>query len=54
MLSSVIPEKYEVSDNRFEALRSKLPVEMSDIRADKSTQTLTFVGYEYECSFACR
>jgi len=54
MLSAVIPEKYEVSDNRFEALRPKLPVEMSDIRADKSTQTLTFVGYEYECSFACR
>ena len=54
MLSVTIPEKYEVSDSRFEELREKLPVEISELKVDKSLQTITFVGYEYECMFECK
>ena len=53
MLSVTIPEKYQVSDSRFEVLREKLPVEISEIKADKTLQTITFVGYEYEYVFEC-
>ena len=53
MLSVTVPEKYEISDSRFEELRGKLPVEISEIKADKELQTVTFVGYEYECVFEC-
>ena len=53
MLSATIPEKYEVSDTRFEVLRGKLPVEISGVKVDKKLQTITFVGYEYEYVFEC-
>ena len=54
MLSATIPEKYEISDSRFEVLRGKLPVEISEIRVDRESQTITFVGYEYEYVFECK
>ena len=54
MLSVNVPEKYEVSDSRFEALRGKLPIEISEVKADKELQTITFVGYEYEYIFECK
>ena len=54
MLSATIPEKYEISDTRFEELRGKLPVEISEVKADRELQTVTFVGYEYECVFECK
>lgn len=54
MLSVKIPEKYDVSDTGFEQLRDKLPVEISEIKIDKAMQTITFVGYEYECVFECK
>lgn len=53
MLSVTIPEKYEVTDSRFEVLRGKLPVEISEIKIDKTLQTITFAGYEYEFVFEC-
>ena len=53
MLSVIIPDKYQISDSRFETLRAKLPVEISEIRADRALQAITFVGYEYEYVFAC-
>lgn len=53
MLSVTIPEKYEVSDSRFEVLRGRLPVEISELKVDKTLQTITFVGYEYEYVFEC-
>ena len=54
MLSVTIPEKYRIADSRFETLRSKLPVEISQIKVDKQAQTITFVGYEYEYEFSSR
>lgn len=54
MLSATIPEKYEISDTRFEELRGKLPVEISEVKADRELQTVTFTGYEYECVFECK
>lgn len=48
MLSVTIPEIYDVSDTRFETLRGKLPIEISEIRVDRELQTIAFVGYEYE------
>ena len=54
MLSKKVLEKYQVSDTRFEILRSKLPVEISEIKVDKELQTITFVGYEYEYTFKCK
>lgn len=54
MLSVNVPEKYEISDSRFEALRGKLPIEISEVKADKELQTITFVGYEYEYIFECK
>lgn len=54
MLSIVVPEKYEISDTRFEVLRGKLPVEISELKVDKEKQTITFVGYEYEYVFECQ
>ncbi len=54
MLSVTIPEKYEVSDSRFEELRGRLPVEISELKVDKTLQTITFVGYEYEYVFECK
>lgn len=54
MLSVTIPEKYEVADSRFEILRGKLPVEISEVKVDKELQTITFVGYEYEYVFECK
>ena len=54
MLSVTIPEKYEISDSRFEVLRGKLPVEISELKVDKEMQTITFVGYEYEYVFGCK
>ena len=53
MLSVTIPEKYEISDSRFEVLRGKLPVEISAVKVDRELQTITFVGYEYEYVFEC-
>ena len=53
MLSVTIPEKYQVSDSRFDVLRDKLPVETSEINIDQTTQTITFIGYEYEYVFNC-
>ena len=53
MLSVTIFEKYEISDSRFEVLREKLPVEISEIKVDRELQTITFVGYEYEYVFEC-
>lgn len=54
MLSTIIPNKYEISDSRFETMRSKLPIEISDVKADKDTQTIKFLGYEYEYNFECK
>ena len=54
MLSVKVLEKYDVSDSRFEILRGKLPVEISEIKVDKEAQSITFVGYEYEYTFACK
>lgn len=54
MLSITIPEKYEISDLRFEVLRGKLPVEISEVKVDRELQTITFVGYEYEYVFECK
>ena len=54
MLSVPICEKYRVDDTRFEALRGKQPVEISEVKADRKTQTITFVGYEYEYVFDCK
>lgn len=54
MLLATIPEKYDISDSRFEVLREKLPVEISEIKVDKESQTITFVGYEYEYAFDCK
>lgn len=54
MLSVTIPEKYAVTDSRFEVLREKLPVEISELKIDKDSQTITFVGYEYEYVFECK
>ena len=54
MLSVTVPEKYDISDSRFEELRGKLPVEISAVKADREMQTVTFVGYEYECVFDCK
>lgn len=53
MLSTTIPEKYEISDSRFAELRGKLPIELSGVTVDRELQTLTFIGYEYECIFEC-
>ena len=54
MLSVLVLDKYQVCDDRFESLRDKLPVELSDIKVDKELQTITFVGYEYEYVFECK
>lgn len=54
MLSVIIPEKYDVSNTRFEILREKIPVEISELRVDKELQTITFAGYEYEYVFECK
>ena len=54
MFSVTIPEKYDVSDTRFEVMRSKLPVEISEIKVDKTLQTISFLGYEYEYVFECQ
>lgn len=54
MLSVIIPEKYDISDRRFEVLRDKLPVEISEVKADRDLQSVTFVGYEYEYVFVCK
>ena len=54
MLSVIIPSKYDISSSRFETMRSKLPVEISDVQADKKSQTIKFLGYEYEYVFECK
>ena len=53
MLSVTIPEKYQITDSRFEVLRDKLPLEISHVMANKEAQTIAFVGYEYEYIFEC-
>lgn len=53
MLSVTIPEKYQITDSRFEVLRDKLPLEISQVMANKEAQTIAFVGYEYEYIFEC-
>ena len=53
MLSLIVPNHFAVTDNRFEAMRQKVPVEMTGLQADKSAQSLTFLGYEYEFTFSC-
>lgn len=54
MLGMVIPEKYEITDTRFEILRSKMPVELTDIEVDHEEQKITFFGHEYEYTFDCK
>lgn len=54
MLGTVIPYAYEITDTRFEILRTKMPVELSDIEVDRENQTITFYGYEYEYTFDCK
>ena len=54
MLSVNIPSKYDISSSRFETMRSKLPVEISDVQSDKKLQTIKFLGYEYEYVFECQ
>ena len=54
MLSATIPEKYEISDSRFDILREKLPVEISELQINKELQTISFVGYDYEFIFECK
>lgn len=54
MLSLIVPNNFAVTDERFADLRGKLPVEMTGLHADKSAQSLTFLGYEYEFTFACQ
>lgn len=54
MFKTVIAEKYSIEDTRFEILRSKVPVEITKIKTDKSAQTITFEGYEYEYTFDCK
>lgn len=53
MLGIVIPDEYDITDTRFEILRSKMPVELSDIKVDHENQCITFYGYEYEYTFEC-
>lgn len=53
MLSIVVPNKYEISDMRFEELRDKVPVEITTIETDKENQTITFNGYDYQYTFDC-
>lgn len=53
MLFVTIPDKYEISDSRFEEMRGKLPVEISEVKTDRQSQSITFVGYEYEYTFDC-
>ena len=48
ILNLIVPEKYDVSDRRFEELRSRLPAEITSIEVDRELQTITFFGYEYE------
>ena len=54
MLGTVIPDKYEITDTRFEILRSKMPVELTDIEVDHEEQKITFFGHEYEYTFDCK
>lgn len=54
MLSLIVPQKYDISSSRFETMRSKLPVEISDIHVDKKMQTIKFLGYDYEYVFECK
>ncbi len=54
MFKTVIAEKYKIDDTRFEILRSKVPAEITNIKTNKTAQTITFEGYEYEFVFACK
>ena len=53
MLTTVIAQKYKIDDNRFAVLREKLPVEITNIKVDKTEQKITFEGYDYEYIFFC-
>ena len=53
MLDAVIPQKYEINDDRFGILREKLPAETTGIKADKEKQTITFEGDDYQYTFSC-
>jgi hypothetical protein len=53
MLTTVIAQKYKIDDNRFATLREKIPVEITNVRVDKTEQTITFEGYDYEYTFCC-
>ena len=53
MLDAVIPQKYEIKDDRFGILREKLPAETTGIKADKEKQTITFEGDDYQYTFSC-
>ena len=53
MLTTVISQKYKIDDNRFAVLREKLPVEITNIKVDKTEQKITFEGYDYEYIFYC-
>ena len=53
MLTTVIAQKYNIDDNRFAVLREKVPVEITNIRVDKTEQKITFEGYDYEYTFSC-
>ena len=54
MLWLIVPNNFAVTDNRFQAMRQKVPVEMTGLQADKSAQSVTFLGYEYEFTFDCK
>ena len=54
MLGTVIPEKYDITDTRFETLRSKMPVELTGVEVDHEKQTITFLGHDYEYTFECK
>ena len=53
MFTTIIDQKYDISDERFSTFRQKVPVEITNIKVDKEKQTITFEGYEYEYTFQC-
>ena len=48
ILNLTVPDKYDVSDCRFEELRGRLPAEITAIEVNRNLHTITFFGYEYE------
>lgn len=54
ILNLIVPEKYDVSDCRFEELRGRLPAEITSFEVNRELQTITFFGYEYEYTLSAR